>query len=350
MKNAPIAVLLVNLGTPDSPKTPDVRKYLREFLLDGRVIDIAAPLRYGLVNGIIAPFRAPKSAAEYKKLWTDRGSPLLYHGVDVAEKLQHSLDEYSAKETDKTKREKYVVRLAMRYQSPALPDVLNELQEMNPKKIIVIPMFPQYASASTGSVLERVMQLVSKWLLIPEVSFVDSYPTDEKMIKAFALQGEELLKTHDYDHYVFSYHGLPQRQLKKASSHCQIGRCCEKFSAVNRLCYRAQCYETSRHLAKELGITEKDYTVCFQSRLGTDPWITPYTDDVIKEMYEKGYRKLIVFVPSFVADCLETTVEVAETYHEDFLELGGERWDMVDSLNSHPLWVESLEDMVIQRS
>ncbi len=350
MKNAPIAVLLVNLGTPDSPKTPDVRKYLREFLLDGRVIDIAAPLRYGLVNGIIAPFRAPKSAAEYQKLWTDRGSPLLFHGVDVAEKLQHSLDEYSKKETDKTKREKYIVRLAMRYQSPALPDVLKELQTMNPKKIIVIPMFPQYASASTGSVLEKVMQLVSKWLLIPEVSFIDSYPTDEKMIKAFALQGQELLATHKYDHYVFSYHGLPQRQLKKASSHCKIGNCCENFGAVNRLCYRAQCYETSRHLAKELGITEKEYTVCFQSRLGSDPWIPPYTDDVIKEMYAKGYRKLIVFVPSFVADCLETTVEVAETYHEAFLELGGERWDMVSSLNSHPLWIESLEDMVLQRS
>ena len=350
MKNAPIAVLLVNLGTPDSPKTPDVRKYLREFLLDGRVIDIAAPLRYGLVNGIIAPFRAPKSAAEYRKLWTDRGSPLLFHGVDVAEKLQDSLDEHSKKETDKTKRENYVVRLAMRYQSPALPDVLKELQSLNPKKIIVIPMFPQYASASTGSVLERVMQLVSKWLLIPEVSFVDSYPTDEKMIKAFALQGQELLSKHKYDHYVFSYHGLPQRQLKKASSYCKIGTCCNSYNATNRLCYRAQCYETSRHLAKELGITEKDYTVCFQSRLGSDPWITPYTDDVIKQMYEEGYRKLIVFVPSFVADCLETTVEVAETYHEDFLKLGGERWDMVSSLNSHPLWIEALEDMVLERS
>jgi ferrochelatase len=350
MKDAPIAVLLVNLGTPDSPKTPDVRKYLREFLLDGRVIDVAAPLRFALVNGIIAPFRAPKSAAEYKKLWTDRGSPLKYHGVDVAEKLQHSLDEYSEKETDEDKKEKYVVRLAMRYQSPALPDVLKELQAMNPKKIIVIPMFPQYASASTGSVLEKVMQLVSKWLLIPEVSFVDSYPTNEKMIKAFALQGQELLSKHDYDHYVFSYHGLPQRHLRNGSSHCKIGSCCDNFSAVNRLCYRAQCFETSRHLAKELGITEDDYTICFQSRLGSDPWITPYAEDTIKSLYEKGYRKLIVFVPSFVADCLETNVEVAETYHEDFLELGGERWDMVSSLNSHPLWIEALEDMVIQKS
>ncbi len=329
-------VLLVNLGTPDSPATKDVRKYLREFLMDGRVIDIPLIPRAILVNGIIAPFRAPKSAKEYAKLWEDRGSPLKFNGFDVRDLLQEKLGE------------DYQVALGMRYQSPSIEGALEELRQHNVSEIIVIPLFPQYASASTGSVSEKVNRLVNKWQIIPSITHINQFMDHPKFLEAFAANGKAMMEKETYDHVIFSYHGLPERHIKKGSvgNQCQLGACCNKLHEKNRYCYRAQCFYTSRQLAERLGLKEGDYTTTFQSRLGKDPWVKPYTDIFLKELPPKGIKKVLAFSPAFVSDCLETTLEVGEEFKEEFEEAGGEVWDLVPSLNISSIWIECLEDLV----
>lgn len=330
-------VLLVNLGTPDSPETADVRKYLREFLMDGRVIDIDGWKRWLLVNLIIAPFRAPKSSAEYKKVWTKDGSPLLIYGEKIFELLQKELED------------DYVVALGMRYQNPSIQKALDFLQKEGVQEIIVIPLFPQYASATTGSVADKVMELTRKWQIIPDIKFIQHFHRHPLYIKTFADLGKKYLEEKSYDHILFSYHGLPERQIIKAAT----DTCCKLKDATcscnveqNTFCYRSACFETSRLIAKELGITEKDYTVCFQSRLGKDPWIQPYTEDTIIKLAKEGKKSVLAFSPAFVADCLETTIEVGEEYKEVFIENGGESWQLVESLNDNPTWVECLIDLV----
>ncbi|MCS6832920.1 MAG: ferrochelatase [Flammeovirgaceae bacterium] len=330
-------ILLVNLGTPDSTKVGDVRRYLREFLSDERVIDIHPLGRFLLVNFIIAPFRAPKSAHEYQKLWTEKGSPLKYHSLQLVELLQKELGD------------DYVVELAMRYQNPSIQSALEALKKHPLESLLVIPLFPQYASATSGSVHQEVMRILSKWPLIPKTTFLDAFPTQPTMIRAFVENAEKFRTQHTYDHYLFTYHGLPERQLKKADAQCLTStNCCHEFSARNRLCYRAQCYETSRKLAEAMGIEEKNYTVSFQSRLGKDPWIQPYTDETIEKLAKNGCKKLLVFSPSFVADCLETTIEIGEAYAELFREKGGERLDLVESLNTSATWVKALKEIVLE--
>ncbi|OKL41167.1 ferrochelatase [Pontibacter flavimaris] len=333
-----IGVLLVNLGTPDTPNTPDVRKYLREFLLDKRVIDIPAVQRYALINGIIAPFRAPKSAKVYKQLWTDRGSPLLYHGLDLQQKLQQALGNT------------YHVAFGMRYQSPSIQSALDELREQSVDRIIVVPLFPQYASASTGSVQDKVMEIVKDWWVIPSISFISSFCDDPGFIKAFAELGKKHMAQDDYDHVIFSYHGLPERQVLKGSDkgYCQLGACCNSYNKRNKYCYRASCFVTSRLLAAELGLREDQYTVTFQSRLLKDPWLQPYTDEVLKTLPGKGIKKVLAYSPAFVADCLETTIEVGEEFKEMFEHAGGEKWQLVESLNSSDSWVEALKEIVLE--
>jgi ferrochelatase len=332
-------VLLVNLGTPDSPSVPHVRKYLRQFLSDPRVVDIPAIGRFLLVNLIIAPFRAPKSAKIYREVWTEQGSPLLVYGQDVQRMLQQSLGEG------------YLVSLGMRYQSPSIASALDELKKQDVQKIVVLPLFPQYASATTGSVHEEVMRCVMKWEAIPKIVMIDAYPDNQAMISIFAEQGRKYMQEHHYDHVIFSYHGLPERQLRKADQHDHCLKkegCCNTLGAHNRLCYRAQCFETSRQLAQALSLAEENYSVSFQSRLGTDPWIQPYTDDTIEKLVAAGKKSILAFSPSFVADCLETTIEIGEEYKELFEEKGGEHWQMVESLNNHPRWVDALRDMVLE--
>jgi len=335
--NAKTGVLLVNLGTPDSPATGDVRKYLREFLMDGRVIDIPFWKRWLLINLIIAPFRAPKSAAVYRELWQERGSPLLFYGEDLRDLLQESLGN------------EYQVVLGMRYQSPSLESALNQLRHCG--KIIVIPLFPQYASASTGSVQQKVMELAGKWTIVPDMRFVSNFLSEPLFIEAFAEQARPYMNAVDFDYFVFSYHGIPERQIKSGSvnNYCQINqKCCARYHASNQYCYRAQCYETSRLLAAALEIPEDKYTVAFQSRLGKDPWIKPYTDIIIKDFPAQGIRKVLAFSPSFIADCLETTIEVGDEFKEIFMEAGGEHWQLVESLNDSKTWVECLRTMVLE--
>ena len=325
-------ILLVNLGTPLSPKTSDVRTYLKEFLMDGRVVDIGFVQRWLLVNGIIAPFRAPKSAQEYRKLWTSKGSPLLFYSVELKEKLQTYLGE------------DYQVELAMRYQQPTIAAGLERLRRANLDSITIVPLFPQYASATTGSVHEAVMKIVARWQLIPSLHFIDQFAEHPAFITSFAAVARPYLEKDDYDYVLFSYHGLPERQLRKADPECKCcDACCLPYTRRNRLCYRAQCLATTQALAQSLNLPDSKYSVSFQSRLGKTPWIQPYTEEVITELAQKGIRKLLVFSPAFVADCLETTIEIGETYKEQFEELNeGNELVLVESLNSQAVWVEGL--------
>ncbi|GJM29602.1 MAG: ferrochelatase [Cyclobacteriaceae bacterium] len=334
---AKTGVLLVNLGTPDSPSSPDVRKYLREFLMDERVIDIPFWKRWPLVNLIIAPFRAPKSSKIYRKLWQERGSPLLFYGEDLTVSLQQQLGD------------DFKVVLGMRYQNPKLESALDKLRGCG--KIIIIPMFPQYASASTGSVHQKVMELVSKWTNIPQMVFISNFLEEPEFIEAFAKRARPYMLKQNFDHFVFSYHGIPERQIKAAAvnNYCQINqKCCARYHTSNQYCYRAQCYQTSRLLARSLDIPEQNYTVSFQSRLGKDPWIKPYTDVIIRDFPKSGIKRVLAFSPSFIADCLETTIEVGVEFRDIFLEAGGTHWQLVESLNDSETWVQCLKTMVLE--
>ena len=333
-------VLLVNLGTPDSPSVSDVRKYLREFLMDGRVIDIPLIPRSLLVNGVIAPFRAPKSARTYREVWTKNGSPLKYYGEVAERDLQKKLGE------------DYVVKLAMRYQSPGIQQGLEHFQKLGLTDIIVIPFFPQYASATTGSIHNKVMEVIQHWQIIPEIKFVSSFLDHPKFTEGFVQNARKYMVAREYDHFIFSYHGLPERQIRKGDitgQVCKLGDCCHTLHGMNQYCYRAQCVETTRRLVEALNIPEGKYTTCFQSRLGKDPWIQPYTEDLVKELPKKGLKNVLAFSPAFVADCLETTIEVGEEYKELFEQNGGKHWQLVESLNDSPLWIELLADLVMSR-
>lgn len=330
-------ILLVNLGTPDSPSTSDVRKYLREFLMDPRVIDIPFINRFLLINLIIAPLRGPKSAKLYKTIWNEKGSPLLHYTRTQAELLQTSLGS------------NYQVEFAMRYQSPSLESVLEKFKKPFYKEIIVLPLFPQYASASTGSVHEKVMDIVSGWQVVPEIKFINSFCDHPGFIQTFSKIGKSL-SPESFDHILFSFHGLPERQIKKADAfgECLGNSCCETFTEKNAYCYRAQCFQTARKIAETLNIPRDRYTICFQSRLGKDPWIKPYSDFVIKERAEKGDKKLLVFAPAFTSDCLETIHEIGVEYHELFREHGGDEVLLVPSLNDDADWIEAMKDLVLK--
>lgn len=330
-------VLLVNLGTPDSPSVPDVRKYLREFLMDGRVIDFPYVARWALVNLIIAPFRAPKSAKIYKELWTEDGSPLKIYGLSNEKALQEKLGD------------SYIVKLAMRYQNPSIHSKLEEFKVSGINKLIVIPMFPHYASASTGSVFEKVFSELSAWQVMPELRIVNYFYHYPRLIDGFVQNAKKYMQEHDYEHFLFSYHGLPERQIRKGDCHgdvCKFSTCCNQITPKNQHCYRAQCFETTRLLVKQLGLKEGTYTTSFQSRLGRDPWIKPYSDYKIKELVESGVKSVLAFSPAFVSDCLETTIEIGEEYRELFEEYGGEKWQLVESLNDSENWIELLTELV----
>ena len=327
-------VLLINLGTPDSPTTRDVRSYLRQFLNDPRVVDLPWLIRKVLVNLIIVPFRAPTSAKIYQKLRTEEGSPIMIHGERVKAVLQEKLG------TD------FAVELAMRYKKPSIPDTLERIRRSNPNRIIVVPLFPQYASASTGSALEEVMDVVKRWWVIPDITFISQYWDHPAFVDALVERGRQY-DWQEYDHVLFSYHGLPERQVDKVYDDglCKDRDCEHEVNDDNYYCYKAACFGTTRLLAGALGIPQEHYTVCFQSRLDKR-WLEPFADKIVIEQAGKGARKLLVFSPSFVADCLETTIEIEDEYQELFVEHGGEKVQLVESLNDHPAWIEALEQLV----
>lgn len=321
-------ILLINLGTPDSPKPWDVFRYLNEFLTDERVIDFSWFKRQLLVRGLIVPFRFLASSKSYKAIWTEKGSPLRFHTMEAARKLQGNLGSG------------YRVEVAMRYQNPSIPEVLKKLKSVS--ELIVVPLFPQYASATTGSIVEKVMEEIQTWNEIPKIKILDSFHDSEAVIEAFAAQAKEF-DIPSYDKVLFSFHGLPVRQLTKANPHCQKKKSCCKS---NKRCYAAQCYQTADLLAKKLSLKAGEWEICFQSRLGKEPWIQPYTTDTLKKLRSQGVENILVFCPAFVADCLETIHEIGVEYAEEFKHMGGKRLDLVPSLNGSKEWVSALETMV----
>ncbi|MEM1217246.1 MAG: ferrochelatase [Bacteroidota bacterium] len=331
-------ILLVNLGTPDAPTYGAVYRYLKEFLLDRRVIDYPWIARNLLVRGIIAPFRSNSSAKLYKQLWTENGSPLKYYGERLAEGVQERLGQ------------EYHVELAMRYQSPSIESAVDKLLQTQVREITVFPLFPQYASATTGSVHDEVMRILRKKDNIPNLRMINSYYDEPKMIQIFADNARQF-DLDKYDHILFSYHGLPQRQLRKADScnHClKVDNCCQTISIANQFCYSAQCHGTTKAIAAELGLQPEQYTTTFQSRLGPEAWAQPYTSAVLEEQAEHGAKNILVFSPAFVADCLETVIEISDEYQEEFEEMGGEKVDLVPSLNDDPRWLDLVAELVVR--
>lgn len=327
-------ILLVNLGTPDSPSNSDVYKYLIEFLTDVRVIDFSWLKRQLLVRGIIVPMRYKNSAKTYQAVWDkDKGSPLLFHTQDLANKVQQQLGDA------------FVVEIAMRYQNPSMESALLKLKNAFVDTIVVLPLFPQYSSACNGSVLQRVNEITATWNVIPSIHTFHQFYNHPLFIDAFAERG----KQHDiasFDHVLFSYHGLPARHLTRVGTtqthDCIQDKCSENIHENNQHCYLAQCYETTRLIVQQLQIPADKYSTSFQSRLGKEVWLEPYTVDVLPELAKQGKKNLLIFSPAFVADCLETLYEIQVEYLELFQEHGGESITLVKSLNSEDKWVEAV--------
>lgn len=330
-------ILLINLGTPRSCSPQDVKNYLLEFLLDPRVVDLPTVKRNVLVRGLIVPKRYKESAKTYAEIWTEDGSPLLVYGEALKEALQGVMGE------------EFLVELAMRYQEPSIEKGLNRLQKAGVDHLVICPLFPQYASATTGSVHQRVMEIVKDWQVIPRMSLISSYPDHPALIDAH----REIAwgyNPHSFDHILFSFHGLPENQLKKAnpSGRClEDQSCCDTLRAENKYCYRANCMRTAKALVKALDIPEKKYSICFQSRLGKTPWLQPYTSDKVKQLGEQGHERVLVFSPSFVCDCIETTHEIGIELQEEFQEAGGGELTLVQGLNTHPTWVKGLKEIIL---
>jgi len=326
--------MLVNLGTPNSPETKDVRIYLREFLSDPYVIDIPKIQRWLLVNLIIAPFRSPKSAKAYQEIWTEKGSPLLTNGEDLRDELRHSLGN------------EWQVELGMRYGEPSLETALKQFSLDD--DILVLLLYPQYANASSLTALDKLNELSLKRNHSGKFNIIESFYVDEDYIDALSLNTAPYLAEFQPDHVLMSYHGLPVRQLPCAND--ESLECVHKENPCPKVddkypnCYRAQCYETSRALAKKLNI--QDWSQSFQSRLGSTPWIKPYTDQHIETLIQNGVKRLAVLCPSFVADCLETLEEVNIRLRSEFIEKGGEDFFYIPCLNSEKHWVKAITKML----
>ena len=331
-------VLLIQLGTPDSPSTGDVRRYLREFLGDRRVLDMPRLPHWLLLHLVILPFRPRKSAAAYASIWTGRGSPLLLHSRGLAEGLAGQLGNG------------FVVELGMRYGEPSVVEALNRLARAEVDRLIALPLFPQYADSTTGSAVAHLRELAGARWHGADQTIIDAFYDHPGYINSMAELARAPLREFRPDHVLFSYHGLPERQIRKSDasgSHClSSDACCAAIGAANRHCYRVQCFASTRALAAALGLDATRHSLSFQSRLGRIPWIRPYTDDVLPELASRGVRRLAVLCPSFVADCLETLEEIGIRAREQWMEVGGEDFLVIPCLNAEPHWVEAVAAMV----
>lgn len=345
MRTAETGVLLMNVGTPNSPRTADVRRYLRQFLGDGRVIDLPWLGRKLLVNGIIAPFRAPKSAKAYAKLWNGEGSPLIVHGVALRAALRSALGD------------RYRVALAMSYQDPSIHEALMELRGAGVQRIVLVPLYPQYASSSTGASLQAAFEEMAQWNDIPAVVTIPPFYQDDGYLSAFT-ERINACGPQDFGHVLFSFHGLPERHIHRSHTPCSghlqghldtrpiAGCLCERSDHFDHpSCYKMQCHWTARELAKRSELEVGRWSVAFQSRLDNE-WVQPFSDVRVAELARSGCKRLLVVSPAFVADCLETVFEIGEEYAELFKANGGEGLQLVPSLNSSSAWVSALARMV----
>ena len=328
-------VLLINLGTPKSPSVKDVGVYLFEFLNDPRVIDLPWFFRKLLVNIVIVPIRMFSSAKEYKKLWTPMGSPLDFHSKNLLKKVQEILPNT------------FTVHLAMRYQQPSIKKVLEEMKMAEYEEIVILPLYPQYAASSNGTAIQEVMKYISKWWAIPKLTFISEFHDDEGYIDSILDRANQFDRSQ-YDHTVISFHGLPIRHVDKMhlnGGNCDTNGCKTKLTADNKLCYTAACYHTAALMVGKLNLKEDEYSISFQSRLN-DKWLKPYTDKTVVELAKSGKKNILVFSPAFVADCLETTVEIGEEFQDLFIENGGEKLDLVPSLNAEDRWVKAVSELI----
>ena len=334
------AVLLLNLGTPDSPSVRDIRSYLREFLSDPRVLDMSAIGRALLLHGYILRTRPRKVAPAYRAVWTQAGSPLRVE----SEKLRNSV----ATELGSAFR----VELAMRYGKPSIRSALSRLLADGADRLVVMPLFPQYTTAATGSALARVFEVLAETPAegLPQIQTVPAFYDDAGFLASWAAIGRDRIRAFAPDHVLFSYHGVPERQIRPldlSGSHCLAKPdCCETLSTLNQACYRAQCFATSRGLVEALDLAATPSSVSFQSRMGLTPWIRPYTDLVVADLVEQDVRRLAVLCPAFVADCLETLEEIGIRLREQWRGLGGEDLLLVPCPNAHPTWVRAVADLV----
>jgi ferrochelatase len=330
-----VGVLVINLGTPDSTEVEDVRRYLRQFLSDPRVLDINPLLRWFLLNFIILRRRPAESAHAYKSIWMEEGSPLLVYSHALVEELRLRMPDR-------------VIALGMRYGNPSIESALDELARAQVDRVIVAPLYPQYAASSTGTALEVVYEHVAKGWNVPSVQVLSPFYEHEGFIDAWASVCRRAFDDFNPDHVLLSYHGLPERHVQKSDptgQHCLQEGCCDAIVDANRHCYKAHCYATTRALCASLGL-EGDFSVAFQSRLLKDPWVQPFTDERLVELAKSGSKRLAVVCPSFVADCLETLEEIGIRAKEDFQAAGGEDLRLVPSLNVEEVWVAHLTRML----
>ncbi len=334
----PTGVLLIQLGTPEAPRTAEVRRYLREFLGDPRVLDMPALGRALLLYGAILPFRSPRSARAYRQIWGEAGSPLLVHSRTLAEGVAKQLGPG------------FRVELGMRYREPSLTGAVERLAAAETERIVVLPLFPHEAGSSSGSALQRALELLGARWDPPTVTTLGPFYDDPGFIEAIADVARPRLAAFDPDHVLLSYHGLPERQVRRSDasgSHCLAKEgCCDGIADANRHCYRAQCFATSRALVAALSLGEGQVSTSFQSRLGRTPWIRPFTDERLPELAAQGVRRLAVLCPSFVADCLETLEEIGIRGRDQWTELGGEALELVPCVNASPAWVGWVADRV----
>jgi ferrochelatase len=325
-------VLLVNLGSPDSPEPKDVKRYLGEFLMDERVIDVPLWARTLLVKGIILNTRPKQSAKAYKKIWWENGSPLIVLSEELKVKVQEEVD--------------YPVALAMRYGSMTIKKGLQELVDKGVEEVFLIPLYPQFAMATTETILVLAEEIRKADFPNLKITDLPSFYNNDDYITVLANSIKEDLKDKNYDHLLFSYHGVPERHIRKSDitkSHCKIdGSCCETPSKAHEFCYRHQCKEVTRLVAEKLNFEPETYSTSFQSRLGFDPWLQPYTDRTIERLGKKGVENMAIVTPAFVSDCLETLEEIAMEGAELFHEVGGKDFTTVPCLNTNQDWVELL--------
>ena len=330
--------LLINLGSPDSPDPGDVKRYLGEFLMDERVIDISKVLRTFLVKGIILNTRPKKSAKAYKKIWWEEGSPLIV----LSKRLQKSVQ----------KKISIPVELAMRYGNPSIEEGIKNLVNQGVNEIILIPLYPQFAMATTETILVLAEEI--RLQNYPQVSFTVLPPfyNHPDYIRVLSESILENLKGKEWEHLLFSYHGIPERHIRKSDvtkSHCKIDKnCCQTSSKAHQYCYRHQCYETTRQVAEYLELKEGTFSTSFQSRLGLDPWLRPYTDQTVAKFAKKGVKKMAIATPAFVSDCLETLEEIGMEAAEDFEEKGGEKLYVIPCINDRPDWVNVMSRWIDQ--
>ena len=329
-------VLLVNLGSPESPTPKDVKPYLDEFLMDKYVIDVPFLLRALIVRGIILQTRPKKSAAAYAKIWWDEGSPLIVLSKRMHKKVQSNTS--------------IPVSLAMRYGKPSIESGLQELHDQGVTEVMLFPLYPQHAMASTVTILVLAEEIRKKKFPNMNFTILPAFYNQKDYIRDLSNSIKKHLEGFEYDHLLFSYHGIPERHIRKTDvtkSHCTIdNKCCVTASPAHEFCYRHQCYETTRQVVELLGIPEGKYSQTFQSRLAGDKWLTPYTDVEINKMPKKGIKKLAVVTPAFVADCLETLEEISMRANEEFIENGGEEFFAVPCLNDEDEWCQVVANWV----